>query len=156
VEGNAAKANPDVTIFSAAATVGYDWIASEWEFSSYGRVDYTDTTIDGYTDAGTPGSNLIVEKQNNINSLETALGARVGRVINLKKGVIVLAFELEWVYLHEDDPTSVSAAFEEVLDQPFGIVGSEMESDYFNASLSISATYAEGFSAFLGVDTLFG
>lgn len=149
-----AEANIDVEVVSAALTLGYDWVASEWEFSSYARADYTDTWVDGYEETGAFESNLVVDEQQE-DVLETALGTRISHVISLKDGVIIPSFELEWVYRHDDDPSSVSALLPDLSeDDEFDIIGSQVDKDYFNASLSVTGTYAGGVSAYLRVDAL--
>lgn len=178
----------DIETISAAVTLGHDWVVADWEFGGYGRLEYTDKTIDGYSESGSVPGRLIVDKQN-ADFLESALGASVAHISSFSNSVLVSTFELEWIhrrsdsssatatldlegldtaileeirndnpFLDEEELTEILAQINEGLadNAPFNITGAEMDGDYFSASLSFSATYTNGVSAFFDVETLFG
>jgi uncharacterized protein with beta-barrel porin domain len=154
-----AESDTDISIISAATTLGYDWVTAEWQFSSFGRLEYTENTVDAYSEFVNDfnaGRGLIVEKQDGVGFLETAVGSSVSRIASLSNGVLVTTVDLEWVYRHDGDSSSVNAVIEAISDRSFEIEGGKIESDYFNAGLSLSATYANGLSAFLSMQALLG
>jgi outer membrane autotransporter protein len=142
--------------YSASATVGYQTSWQAWQYGGYLRFDYIHTSIDDYAESGGAGLALAIAEQNS-RSLESALGARLGRAFSLRSGVLIPGIELEWVHQWQGDPRRIMATFAEAPDSgSFSIQTESQDENYLQAGLSLTGVFTGGKSGFLRYQTGLG
>ena len=140
-------------LWSFAGTLGYHWNVEAWEFDGYGRVEYTDLTIDAYSEQASIFA-LSVDEQE-AQSLEAALGFKVARVFSLRSGVVIPSLDLEYLNQFEDDTRFIGVDMSG-LSNGFMVQDEAADSNYFNAALSLSSVFASGFSGYLRIESQLG
>lgn len=141
---------------------GYDYIRDAWRFGPFGRINYIQLDIDGYSerasDPTAPGSGLMLAiGEQDLESLTAYLGGQVSYVINSSRGVFMPQLRLEWGHEFQDDSRFITARF---LNDPtsgsFAWRTDNPDRDFFNLGLGVSATFAQGRSAFIYYETVLG
>lgn len=131
---------------------------SALDTSIYGRVNYTRSTIDGYTEEDLTGSGLNMRFGDNTSkSLTSVLGISAGYAISKSWGGFIPQGRLEWVHEFEDDPQNFDAAF--VLDAAsnnLNVVGDRPDEDYFNIGLGVLFVLQNGWMTFFDYQGLLG
>jgi uncharacterized protein YhjY with autotransporter beta-barrel domain len=148
-----ARADTEAELWSYAGTLGYHWNSGAWEMDGYGRVEFTNGEIDGYAESGSSFDLTVADQETE--SLEAALGFKVARVMNLKRGVIIPSLDLEWLSQIEDDVRFIGVNMEQ-LSSGFSVQDEGADSSYYNAAFSLSSVFANGFSAYMRVESQFG
>ena len=148
-----ARADTEGDLWSFAGTVGYHWNTGPWELDGYGRVEYTNLEIDAYSETGSSFDLSVLDQE--AKSLEAALGFKVARVVSLESGVLVPSLDLEWLSQFEDDARFIGVNMEQ-LSTGFAVEDEGADSSYFNAAFSLSSVFANGFSAYLRVESQLG
>lgn len=137
-----------------STSAGYEFSWQRLQGSVYGRVEYSDLTIDAYRESG--GSLALAFDAQETDSLDTAIGSRVGHVFNLRKGVVVPSLELEYVKRHEDDYLIQSRFLNAPTAAQFTLLAEEEDTSYLNLSTSLSAVFSGGRSGFFRYETMLG
>lgn len=148
-----ALAETEGSMSSFASTMGYNWNAGSWEFDGYGRLEYTNLLIDGYTESGS-FMDLTVDDQE-AQSLQAALGTKIAKVFSLSNGVVIPSLDVEWLNQFEDDARFIGVDMENVTNG-FLVKNEARDSNYFNAALSLSSVFASGFSGYLRMESQIG
>lgn len=137
---------------TASTSVGYEFHLERWQSTLYGRLEYSDLNIDGYTETG--GSfGLNVEGQNT-HSFTSALGTRLGYVFSWSNGVVVPAIEMEFIKEGSDSFNISNQFASAVAAGGFNINVDEPDTEYMSLSASASAVFGGGRSAFIRYETL--
>jgi uncharacterized protein with beta-barrel porin domain len=137
---------------TAAASVGYEFNHQRWQSSVYGRLEYSDLTIDGYTESG--GSLALTVGEQSTHSFTSTLGTRIGYAFSWSRGVIVPALDLEYVK-EGSDRFSINNQFADAVSAgSFTINAEEPDTEYMNLSFSASAVFSGGRSAFVRYETV--
>ena len=137
---------------TAAASVGYEFNHQRWQSSVYGRLEYSDLTIDGYTESG--GSLALTVGEQSTHSFTSTLGTRIGYAFSWSRGVIVPALDLEYVK-EGSDRFSINNQFADAVSAgTFTINAEEPDTEYMNLSFSASAVFSGGRSAFVRYETV--
>lgn len=137
---------------TAASSLGYEVNVQRWQSAFYGRLEYSDLNVDGYTEKG--GSFGLNVGEQSTHSLTSALGTRVGYVFSWSKGVLVPSFELEYVKESSDSFNITNQFADAVAAGSFRISVDEPDTEYLTLSTSLSAVFSGGRSAFLRYETL--
>ncbi len=153
---------PDSDSLGFAVSFGRDFSTANRIFSPYLRVDYTDIEIDGYAEtlsnpnADGSGLGLLVGDQD-IESLEAVLGARMSWSLSRDWGVMVPVLNFEYAHEFDDDSRVISASF---LNDPtstaFTTVTDDPDRNYFNLGAGISFVFSNGRSMYINYDTIVG
>ncbi|MCU7906143.1 MAG: autotransporter domain-containing protein [Candidatus Thiodiazotropha sp. (ex Epidulcina cf. delphinae)] len=122
---------------------------------AYGRLEYIEVDIDGYQETGGGGLAMQFEDQT-VESLTTALGARLSNAYSMSWGVLTPSVYLEWEHEFEDDERLITAAFVEDPTAPFSVVTDRADEDYFNYGFGLAATLPRGKSFFLNYESVTG
>jgi len=108
IEGNGvATGKRDAGVLFGGVEAGFERSESAWSVSSYGRLEFSRSEFDAFTETGGGFDNLSYAKMDS-SSLQIALGARGQMVLELRSGIVTPRVMLE--VLHE---------FDEVGDQTF-------------------------------------
>ncbi|MET0070831.1 MAG: autotransporter domain-containing protein [Candidatus Thiodiazotropha sp.] len=124
-------------------------------FNAYGRLEYIEVDIDAYQESGGSGLALEYESQT-VESLTTALGARLSNAYSLSWGVLTPSLYLEWEHQFEDDERLITAAFAEDPTASFSVVTDSADEDYLNYGVGVAATLPRGRSFFINYESVAG
>lgn len=130
-------------------------------------LSYLDITVDGYTekdraltgDTSTSGGLNLAYEDQDIESLQTALGLQLSRSFSVATGVIVPYAGIEWRHEFENDARVVLARFaaqESGSVFPINVGSDEPDEDYYELGLGISAVFANSLTAFFDYRTTLG
>jgi len=135
---------------------GYDFYYQDWSFGPYGRVDYVETRIDGFTETGAFGMNLTYGVQE-ITSVSTLLGARVSRNFSTDFGVLVPEAHADWQHEFKNNSRPITVSF---ANDPAGnlvsIVTGPPDRNYANLGASLAAIFPGGWMGFVAYETVLG
>ncbi|MCU7929028.1 MAG: autotransporter domain-containing protein [Candidatus Thiodiazotropha sp. (ex Dulcina madagascariensis)] len=123
--------------------------------NAYGRLEYIEVDIDGYQETGGGGLALQYEDQT-VESLTTALGARLSNAYSMSWGVLTPSVYLEWEHEFEDDERLITAAFAEDPTSSFSVVTDSADEDYLNYGFGLAATLPRGKSFFINYESVTG
>jgi outer membrane autotransporter protein len=155
-----ARASTSGDTLSAAFSFGRDFQRGALSFGPYLRGMYTRVDFDSYAeelDAG-PGAGLgLAVDARELTSMTGVLGGKLTYAMSRDWGILMPHFQLEWEHEFEDDPQQLVARF---LHDPTGtairVEGDEVDTDYYNIGIGLSALFANGRSAFLYYEHLAG
>ncbi|MGH7264834.1 MAG: autotransporter outer membrane beta-barrel domain-containing protein [Candidatus Rokuibacteriota bacterium] len=156
-----ARGDTDGPWFVVGAGAGYDVTMGGLTFGPLARVSFAKAYIDGYQESisGTgPGSGLALDVDSqDVDSLQTVLGAQASYAIGTGFAVLVPHVRAEWVHEFLDDSRTISARFVEDPTPSAGttirLVTDDPDRDYFNVGVGLSATFRRGISAFVYYET---
>lgn len=149
-----AAASYDGNQLGASLGAGYDIDQGPLSYGVYGRLGYLKVDVDGFRESGAGGLNLEVDGFD-ATSVTTTLGARVSRVFNTTRAVIVPQARVEWEHEYDDDASRLVARFSaDPTATAFNIVTDSPDRDYFRIGLGVSALFPQGLSAFVNYNTL--
>lgn len=155
-----ASGDTDGDQLSAGLTLGMDGQMGATAYTTYLRVDWSETDIDSFRETGQAGAGagfvLKVDDQD-VDTLSSALGISASQAIGMNWGVLVPQVLAEWVHEYEDDARTIGASFVGDPDNTrFGISTEDPDSDFFNVGLGVSGIFAGGRTAFLYVESPIG
>lgn len=124
-------------------------------FNAYGRLEYIEVDIDEYQESGGSGLALAYESQT-VESLTTALGARLSNAYSMPWGVLTPSLYLEWEHQFEDDERLITAAFAEDPTATFSVMTDSADEDYLNYGVGLAATLPRGKSFYINYESVAG
>jgi outer membrane autotransporter protein len=143
-------------------SAGYEYRHDAMILSPYARLSYTRAEIDAYTEkASNPtttgfGSVLYIDDQE-VDSTVLVLGGNASYTISTTNAVLIPQLRFEWEHEFEDDSRYINARF--VYDPTstvFTIETDEVDRDYFNFGIGLSAVFAQGRTGYLFYETRLG
>ena len=152
---------------------GYDFQIDEWTLTPYGRVDYIQGEIDAYeevSNADTAIQGLYGIDDQTLESLSSSVGVKVSKVFNTSSGVFIPQASIEWKHEFKEQAPISGQVLHLVEDSELGSeslgVNSEflednslnrnLDKDYFNVNVGVSAVFPEGRSGYVNVESRFG
>jgi outer membrane autotransporter protein len=168
-----AKMDTDADQWAASIGGGYNhhW-GGPWNARYFGRIDYVDVEIDGYSEkarqTSASGSNpsdpsedldsLIMSiGDQDIESLQSVLGAAVTYVANQDWGVLTPYLTAQWHHEFEDDSRVITAKY--VFDPTNDVLrftSNDPDEDFFRISLGLNSVLKGGTQVFINYDTVAG
>lgn len=130
-------------------TGNFDFVEGAFTYGPYASLDYIDGEIDGYEEVGNSGFEVGFDDQD-IKSQVLTFGGRVQYAWSQPWGIVVPHARAEWKTELEDDRNAIVGRF--VLDQSaneFSIEADDLDADWFQLALGLSATFQRGFSAYI-------
>ena len=138
---------------SLSSSLGWETSINKWMITSYGRAGYIESTMSGYDEADSAGLALSIDQQI-VRTVPVSLGASIERVFSVPFGVLIPQIDMEWVKDLNDGERKVTAAFVNAPDAgSFTSSTSTPDSDYIEASLSLTALFKGGMMAFVRYGT---
>ena len=138
---------------SLSASLGWETAINKWMITGYGRAGYIESTIDGYDETDSAGLALSLDQQI-VRTVPISLGSNIERVFSVPFGVLIPQLELEWVKDLNDGERQVTAAFVNAPEAgSFTSNTASADSDYIEASLSLTALFKGGMMAYLRYGT---
>ena len=157
--------NPDASEVALSIGGGYEFNRGEWTMLPYGRVDYTRGTIDAYTESAShpsATSSMFRINEQDVDSLTSTVGMKASRVISTSSGVFTPYASVEWKHEFKDR-SAISGTSTYLSGSGLGISGdfvegnaNDIDRDYFNATVGVSAVFPKGKSSYLGLESRFG
>ena len=134
---------------------GYDFYHKSFSFGPVARINYINADINSYAEGSVTGFELNYDSQN-VESLTSILGGQLSYAISTSNGIFTPQLLFEWAHEFKDDSRFITARF--VYDTsstplPFNLATDDPDRDYFNLGAGLSATFAEGKSAFIFYQT---
>jgi len=148
--------------WSASLGGGYSMNQGALAFGPTARLEYVDTTVDGFQEAmSNPaldggGWATRINDQNS-QSFNTQLGGDLSYTMSQSWGVLIPQTHVEWVHEFDDGSQNVTGHFvQDPSRTTFALNTNKADSDYFNLRMGVSAQLAGGRSAFLYYQKLLG
>ncbi len=149
--------------YALALEAGYQLVHQNRTLSPYLKLRYLDMDIDEFAEQdsseadGSGGGLALAYREQNVESLKTAIGGQVSWSFNQDFGVMTPYFMAEWIYEHKDDSRAIIAQY--VFDPRNNVIEfitDEPDSDYFNAGLGVAFVFPNGLQAFFDANTTLG
>jgi uncharacterized protein YhjY with autotransporter beta-barrel domain len=152
-----ATAKPKGDQWSASLAVGRSWEAAPYTVTPSARLSYLWVRNKAFTeDEPKNGLGLAVDART-IQSVQSALGAKVSTTLNTSAGVFVPYLTGQWIHeFKNDNPSIVSKYFADPFGVSFAIPTESPDRDYAVVSLGSSATFPNNLSGFAQVSTVVG
>ncbi len=150
-----ASGSPDSDQQSFALSVGKDFNRGAWSFGPYLRGTYTRLDFDGYVERMSnptgPGAGLALEVDGrSLSSIQGVLGGKLSYVMSTSWGVLMPNVQIEYVKEFEDDADGLVTRFAfDPTNTSIVIDGDEVDSDFLNIGIGLSAVFANGRSGYL-------
>lgn len=166
-----ASSDTDGGELSARGIVGYDHALGGVTLGPRAGVNFVHTEVDGYSESGTavgpqlpfgrtgPTGTELVYDDRTRQSLQSVLGAALSAASSMGFGVLIPAFEFEWVHEFSDDQRRYSARFvEDLRPDPvkFRFQNERPDRDFFNLNAGVSLVLAHGVQVFAQYRTILG
>lgn len=141
---------------------GYEMTNGSASFGPEARLDYLTASVDGYTESmsrpNEDGGGWAISTQNyDQDSLTSYIGGKFAYALSTENGVFMPQIKLGWIHQFKDSATVVDGYFVEGSPSDlFSIRSDRRDSDYYIASLGVSAQFAGGVSGFLQYSKLLG
>jgi outer membrane autotransporter protein len=141
--------------YSFNLSAGYEYRHNAMTLTPYSRISYTHVEIDGYTEEASNqaaagfGSVLHIEEQE-VESLVLVVGGNFSYSFSTAHGVLIPQMRFEWEHEFEDDSRYINAGFvHDPTSSRFAIETDEVDKDYFNLGLGLTAVFSQGKSGYL-------
>jgi uncharacterized protein YhjY with autotransporter beta-barrel domain len=147
-----AQGTTDGMTLSGGVSAGYDFLWGRFTFSPTLGAFYIDATIDGFTESGAAGLNLIYDEQN-FSSLTGNLGLRMTYAVNTGWGVLLPHVRIDYVREFEDDVDVFGVRFAGDPNAnsapPILVETDNPDRSYWRLATGFSAQFAHGFSGYV-------
>lgn len=147
-----ASGTTDGLTWSGGLSGGYDFLVGGLTLSPNVGFFYIDTSIDGFTEQGAAGLNLIYDEQN-FKSLTGNLGLRVAYAWNTSWGVLLPHLRVDFVREFEDDVDVFGVRFaadpNATSAPPILIETDNPDTSYWRLATGLSAQFKYGLSGYV-------
>ena len=147
-----ARGTTDGLTVSGGLSTGYDFLLGGFTISPTLGVFYIDSTIDGFTETGADGLNLIYDKQK-FTSMTGNLGLRATYAWNTSWGVLLPHVRVDYVREFEDDVDVFGVRFAADPNAnstpPILVETDNPDRSYWRLATGLSAQFKHGFSGYI-------
>jgi outer membrane autotransporter protein len=147
-----ATGDTDGMTLSGGLSMGYDFLAGGLTISPNIGVFYIDTTIDGFTENGAGGLNLIYDEQK-FKSMTGNLGLRLTYAWNVSWGVMLPHVRADYVREFEDDVDVFGVRFaadpNAASTPPVLVATDNPDQSYWRLAAGFSAQFKHGVSGYI-------
>src|SRR5262249_29120740 len=147
-----ATGNSDGMTYSAGLSGGYDFLVGGLTISPNVGAFYIDATIDGFTEQGAGGLNLVYDEQK-FKSMTANIGLRATYAWNLPWGVRWPHFRADFVREFEDDVDVFGVRFAADPDAastpPILVQTDNPDTSYWRLAAGMSAQFQSGISGYI-------
>ncbi len=163
-EFGSVQASGDVTSkssgdeFTAMIASGYDFNFDNFTIGPRVGFQYTELTIDGYTEQGSSGLELKYD-EDKVESLKTTLGIRGSAAFGTNFGVVVPELNAAWVHEFMNDQRNIVVQFaQDFRANPtkFSYNNERPDRDYFTLGTGVSIILAHGIQPYVNFQALVG
>ena len=147
-----ARGTTDGMTLSGGVSAGYDFLWGRFTFSPTFGAFYIDAAIDGFTESGAQGLNLIYDEQK-FTSLTGNLGVRMTYAVNAMWGVLLPHVRVDYVREFEDDVDVFGVRFaadpNAASTPPILVQTDNPDRSYWRLATGFSAQFAHGISGYV-------
>jgi outer membrane autotransporter protein len=147
-----ASGDTDGTTLSGGFSAGYDFLAGGLTISPNLGFFYIDTTIDGFTESGAAGLNLIYDEQQ-FKSMTGNAGLRLTYAWNVSWGVLLPHLRVDYVREFEDDVDVFGVRFANdpnaASTPPVLVATDNPDTSYWRLAGGFSAQFKHGISGYV-------
>lgn len=147
-----ARGDTDGMTYSAGLSSGYDFLVGGFTLSPTLGLFYIDATIDGFTENGAAGLNLIYDEQT-FQSFTGNLGFRATYAWNLSWGVLLPHVRVDYVREFKDDADVFGVRFaadpNAVSTPPILVETDNPDESYWRLATGFSAQFIHGISGYI-------
>lgn len=155
-EQRTAQASFNGNQYTLLLGAGYDLLSGATIVDLYGRLRYTNASLEDYREHGASGLDLVIADQDAI-SFKTILGTQVSRSFSTRRAVLIPQGWIEWEHELERGDDQVAGHF---LHDPnqfgFSLPTDRLEEDLIRLGLGLGAQFGEGRTAFISYQTALG
>jgi outer membrane autotransporter protein len=139
-----------------SAALGFDHAFGAAELGAYARLNYSFSSVSGYSESDSSGLALRVSGEDQ-DSLTSVLGVRGSYAISLDFGVLVPQFRLEWEHEYLRDASGYESRFlEDAAAQVFTVRSSSPDRDTLNGGAGVLLVLPNGWMPFADYEGLGG
>ncbi len=155
-QNRTAKADTDSTQYSFSVGTGYNAEIKSYTFGPYARLTYFKIDIDGFSETGASELNLKVKDQN-VDSLISALGVRASRSMSWKWGVWSPQLRGEWNHEFENDVETISMQYlHDPNNNKLTVETEKPDRNFFRFGATLANVSAGGTQVFFDYETFLG
>lgn len=147
-----ARGTTDGMTLSGGVSAGYDFLWGRFTFSPTFGAFYIDAAIDGFTESGAQGLNLIYDEQK-FTSLTGNLGIRMTYAVNAMWGVLLPHLRVDYVREFEDDVDVFGVRFaadpNAASTPPILVQTDNPDRSYWRLATGFSAQFPHGISGYV-------
>jgi uncharacterized protein with beta-barrel porin domain len=152
-----ATASPNGRQFSAAVGVGRNYAMGAYTVTPSARLGYIWVRNNAFSESEPVEGLALAVSERTITSLQTALGARVSRVVNAASGVYAPYVSAHWMHEFQNDASSILSKYvADPTNQFFGIPTAGGTPNYAVLGLGSTAMFPNSLSGFLQFSTAVG
>jgi outer membrane autotransporter protein len=157
-----ARASFDGSEWSASIGGGYQMSRGALTFGPTARIEYIKTDVDGYDETmsnptGNGGGWATHINSQDLKSFTSKLGGEVSYAVSTSWGVLLPSAQVEWVHEFEDNAGNVSGFYlQDTSQTAFSLATDDLDQNYYNLTLGVSAQFAEGRTGYISFRKLFG
>jgi len=154
-----ASADYDSFDYSLSLSTGYEFNSGAWNLEPFARIDDVDVDIDSFAEkAETVGANssLLTIEDQNIRSLQSALGGQFSYALSTQQGVFLPTMRFEWQHEFNDDSRSIKSRLISNPTVQTSLKTDNPDRDFFNMGAGVTAVFANGILSFLYYEYLLG
>ncbi len=149
-----ATGDTESDLFSLTIGGGYETSRDALTYGAYARLSYLEVDIDGYTEQGALGLDLIVDDQE-VESLVSIIGGRISKAFSRRFGVLIPQGWIEWHHEFEDDTNTIVTRYANDPNALSLLVRTDdPDEDFFVLGGGVSAVFKGGTQAFVDVQTV--
>lgn len=157
-----ASSKPDSRTLVASLGGGYSLFEGAWNLTPQARLNYIRNRIDGFTESmseprAAAGSMGMSFDNVTYDSLSSDIGVQVSRAFSYGGAILLPQLSLSWVHEFKTDAEKVTARYTNDVNRvPALVVGDELDANYFDLQLGLSAQFTGGRSAYIAYNTYLG
>ena len=146
--GGFATSSTDGNQMALALNAGYAFNQGALTATPYGRIEYIDAKVNGFTENGT---NALTVSESRVKATTLSLGGQFSYAISTTWGVLLPNARIEFQHVAQSNVQNVFVAGSTI---PVAVLG--QDKNFGNFAVGASAVFAKGFSAFFNFEQLFG
>jgi outer membrane autotransporter protein len=127
-----------------------------FDLNPFAQVSYTRLEIDSYSERGAGGLNLNIDNQD-VESLESILGARLAYVWSQPFGVLMPQFRAEWHHEFKENSRAIKTSFVNDINNTQNILNvrnDKPDRDFAIIGIGLSGVFQGGLQIFAAFETL--
>ncbi|MEE9423897.1 MAG: autotransporter domain-containing protein [Methylococcales bacterium] len=151
-----AKGDTESDQYAASLGLGYNLQMQGFDLNPFAQVSYTRLEIDGYNESGAGGLNLNIDDQD-VESLESVLGARLAYAWSHAYGVLMPQFRAEWHHEFKENSRTINTSFVNDINSNQNVMQIRSDSpdrDFAIIGVGLSGVFQGGLQVFGAFETL--
>lgn len=153
--GGNASSNTSGNQFAIAVSAGWNFNQGPLTLNPFGRVEYVDAKVNGFTESGNPGEALTIGEQR-VKATTLTLGGQASYAASTSWGVLLPYARLELQYLAQTNAQDVTAQLVGVTAPAAIVPVLGQDKTFGNFAVGASAILPRGVSCFFNYQQVFG